>query len=214
MKLLLIICLSLPVLVTAQTGITGSALYAFAENAPGKADPGTKVYVFRYEGAGMPVYDTINKFITAKIYRAMNANLGRTIAIYTDSASPFKGRRKYEKEYNAYQSRIAGAKADADARNMLLQGMGADTKQKFDSLDYRASKAVSKVRFQMGSMQTVADASGIYTVKLTPGKYVILGMSNNKTGFTSSEVYGRLAMKQVEVKEGELQKTDLKFILD
>ena len=32
MKLLLIICLALPFLVNAQTGITGTASYAFAEN--------------------------------------------------------------------------------------------------------------------------------------------------------------------------------------
>ncbi len=210
MKFLVIFFLCFPFCLGAQT-ITGTVTNAFNANAEGKPDAGSKVYVVKYEGDAIAIYETIDNFLAAKRYRSLNGDVGRLTTIYKDSAAVVKGKRQYEEKYTRLQNIIAQIKADADERNAKLQLLGAETNAKFDLMDQRTSKALSQAKLKAADMRTVADASGSFSIKTEPGKFMLLLISNTRTGLTSTEISGKIFAQLVEVKADEIIQVSNKF---
>ena len=214
MKFLITILFFLPYCLNAQTSITGAITNSFNANADGKADAGSKIFALKYEGDAIALYDAMNNFLTAKKLRALNSNVNRIITVYKDSASVVKNQRKYEEKYIGHQNMIAKIKADEAERIATLQKMGAETNPKYDLLDERSAKAISQVKLKAFDSRTVADAAGGFSLNTLPGKYLVLLISNNRTGLSSSELSGKIFVQLTEVKEGEKVNVSNKFFPD
>lgn len=214
MRILAIVFLCLPFCLHAQSVITGTVTHAFNANADGKPDAGSKVFVVKYEGDAIAIYETIDNFLAAKKYRSLNGDVSRLTTIYKDSAAVVKGKRQYEEKYTRLQNIIAQIKADADDRNVKLQQLGTETNAKFDLMDQRTAKALSQAKLKAADMRTIADAAGSFSIKTEPGKYMLLIVSNSRTGLTSTEISGKIFAQLVEVKADEIIQVLNKFIPD
>lgn len=214
MRILAIFFLCLPFCLHAQSVITGTVNHAFNANADGKPDAGSKVFVVKYEGDAIAIYETIDNFLAAKKYRSLNGDVSRLTTIYKDSAAVVKGKRQYEEKYTRLQNIIVQIKSDADERNGKLQLLGAETNAKFDLMDQRTAKALSQAKLKAADMRTIADAAGSFSIKTAPGKYMLLIVSNNRTGLTSTEISGKIFAQLVEVKADEIIQVLNKFIPD
>ncbi len=213
MKLLVVFFLCFPFCLGAQT-ITGIVTNAFNANAEGKPDAGSKIYVVKYEGDAIAIYETIDNFLTAKRYRSLNGDVGRHMTIYKDSAAVVKGKRQYQEKYTRLQNIIAQINADADERNVKLALLGAETNAKYDQMDQRTAKALSQAKLKAADVRTIADAAGSFSIKTEPGKYILLIVSNNRTGLSSTEISGKIFVQLVDVKDGERAQIATKFIPD
>ncbi|MFN0081231.1 MAG: hypothetical protein ACKVOM_01820 [Ferruginibacter sp.] len=214
MRILIVFFLCLPFCLHAQSVITGTVTHSFNANADGKPDAGSKVFVVKYEGDAIAIYETIDNFLAAKKYRSLNGDVGRLTTIYKDSAAVVKGKRQYEEKYTRLQNIIAQIKADADARNAKLQQLGAETNAKFDLMDQRTAKALSQAKLKAADMRTIADAAGSFSIKIEAGKYMLFVVSGNRTGLSSTEISGKIFVQLVDVKDGEPLKVTTKFIPD
>lgn len=213
MKLFTLLFLLLPSIGNAQS-VSGTVSHSFKINGPKQADDGAKAYVFKYEGDAITQCEIINNFLTAKHHRILNNDVDRQITILKDSAGVIKGRRVYEKEYAGFQNKIADVKSAAAERNVKLQALNAETNAKFDALDQQSAKAIIHLKLKAGDMRYVADANGNFNIPASPGNYGVLLISNNRRGFSSSEVSGKIYIKQTELKEGENLNVSTLFIPD
>jgi hypothetical protein len=200
----------------AQTTIvTGTITHAFNANAAGKADAGAKIYLLKYEADIVSLYTTINNFLTAKNLRNLNNDVSRLITLYKDSAGEIKSQKKYEAKYIGYQNTIAKIKTDEAERLTTLKNLDAETNQKFELLDKRTAKEISQAKLKASELKVNAGADGNFSIKDKPiGQYVILVISNNRTGFTTTEASGKVFVKILDVKEGEPINVTNKFIPD
>lgn len=212
MKILTLL-LFLPFAVKAQS-VSGTVTHSFKSNATAQPDAGAKVYLFKYEGDAIGIYERINNFLNAKNYREGNGNAGRQITILKDSADVIKGRRKYEKEYAAFQKRIEEIKAASADRTAKLQVLNAETNVKFDAFDQQSARALSLAKLKAADMRTPADTTGNFNLKASPGNYAVMIVSNNRTGFSTTEAPGEIYLVQTEIKEGETVKVNAHFIKD
>ncbi len=208
----LLFCLSISA--SAQTSIAGNITQSFNAGAAGKPDEGSKIFVLKYDGDAISLYETINNFLLAKKLRSINSSVPRLITLYKDSADVIKNKRKFEDKYVAYQNTIANIKADEAERLATLQTMGAETNNKFDLLDQRSSKAISQVKLKAFDSKTVAGTDGNFFMDTPAGKYIVLMISNNRTGLSSSELSGKIFVQLVDVKDGEKATVDNKFYPD
>lgn len=204
---------SLPYAGKAQT-VSGTATHAYNRNAPAQPDAGAKLYLFKYEGDAISIYESINNFLNAKNYRESNNDAGRMITVYKDSADVIKGRRKYEKEYAAFQQKIEEIRSASTDRTAKLQALNAETNVKFDAFDQQTARALSQSKLKAADMRAVADAAGKFTITASPGKYAVMVISNNRTGFTTTEAPGEIFLMQTEIKEGETVNVNAHFIKD
>lgn len=214
MKILVSVLLFLPFCLNAQTSIKGTIINSFNANAEGKADAGSKIFALKYEGDAIALYEAINNFLAAKKLRALNSNVGRLITVYKDSAAVIKNQRKYEEKYIGHQNMIAKIKAEEAERLAILQKMGAETNQKYDLLDERSAKAISQVKLKAFDSKAIADAAGLYSLNVIAGKFLVLIISNNRTGLSSTELSGKIFVQLVEVKDGEKVNVSYKFFPD
>jgi hypothetical protein len=214
-KFLFLSCLCFPICVKAQTIVSGNITHAFNANAEGKPDAGAKIYLLKYEGDVIGLYQNITTFLNAKNLRTLNSDVGRLIAIYNDSASVIKRQKKYEAKYIGYQNTIAKIKSDEQERVGTLQTMNAETNEKYDALDKRTAKELSQMKLNSFEFRIIADTEGKFSIKNKPaGKYMILCISNNRTGFSTTEASGKIYVKQLDVKDGETVNVTNKFIPD
>jgi hypothetical protein len=215
MKFLITILLGLPICAKAQTLITGNITHGFNTNAEGKADAGSKIYLLKYEGDIVTLYTSITNFLAVKKMRNLNNDVNRLISIYKDSASEIKSQKKYEAKYIGYQNMIAKIKADEAERMATLQTMDAETNAKFDILDKRVAKELSQTKLKSFEFRVIADAEGSFSIKdKQAGQYIMLFISSNRTGFSTTEASGKIFVKQIDVKEGETVNVTNKFIPD
>ncbi len=215
MKFFMSILLCAPFYTKAQTLITGSITHAFNVNAEGKADAGSKIYLLKYEADVVTLYTSISNFLTAKKLRTLNSDVGRLISIYNDSASEIKRQKKYEAKYIGYQNMIAKIKLDETERLATLQTMGAETNPKFDILDKRTAKEISQAKLKAFNLKVIAGVDGNFSIKdKQAGQYMILIISSNRTGFSSSEASGKIFVKLLDVKDGETINVNNKFVPD
>ncbi len=215
MKFLITILLSLPFCAKAQTLIKGTITHAFNANAEGKPDAGSKVYLLKYEGEVITIFESINSFLIAKNMRNLSSDVNRLVSIYKDSASAVKGQKKFEAKYIGYQNMIVKIKSDEVERVATLQAMGAETNVKYDLLDQRSVKAISQAKLRALDLRLLADATGDFTINnIAPGPYMLLYISSNRVGFTNTEGSGKIFVQKIDVKEGETIKVDNKFIPD
>lgn len=214
MKILVSVLLFLPFCLNAQTSITGTIINSVNASAEGKADAGSKIFALKYEGDAIALYEAINNFLAAKKLRALNSNVGRLITVYKDSAAVIKNQRKYEEKYIGHQNMIAKIKAEEAERLAILQKMGAETNQKYDLLDERSAKAISQVKLKAFDSKAIADAAGLYSLNVIAGKFLVLIISNNRTGLSSTELSGKIFVQLVEVKDGEKVNVSYKFFPD
>ncbi len=215
MKFLITVLLSLPFCAKAQTLIKGTITHAFNANAAGKPDAGSKVYLLKYEGDVITIFESINNFLIAKNMRNLSSDVNRLVSIYKDSASAVKGQKKFEAKYIGYQNMIVKIKSDEVERVATLQAMGAETNVKYDLLDQRSVKAISQAKLRALDLRLIADAAGDFTINnIAPGPYMLLYISNNRVGFTNTEGSGKIFVQKIDVKEGETIKVDNKFIPD
>ena len=213
MRLFIILFLSLPFIGNAQS-VRVTVTQSFKLNGLKQADAGAKVYLLKYEGDAIGQVEKINNFLSAKYYRLLNNDVGRLITILKDSASVIKGRRIYEKEYANFQNRIADIKSAAAERNQKLLVLNAETNAKFDALDQESAEAITQLKLKAGEMRSVADAAGYCNIPASAGNYGVLIISNNRAGFSTSEVSGKIFLKQTELKEGEKMNVSTHFIPD
>ena len=214
-KFLITIVLCFPVFVKAQTSVNGIITHAFNANAEGKADAGAKIYLLKYEGDVIKLYESINIFLNAKKLRSLNADVSRLISIYNDSASVIKRQKKYEATYTGYQNTIAKIKSDEIDRIAILQTMNAETNEKYDALDKRTSKEISQAKLKSFESRVIADAEGKFSIKNKPsGSYMLLYISSNRTGFSTAEASGKIFVKLLDIKDGETVQVDNKFVPD
>jgi hypothetical protein len=214
-KFLFSFILLFPFCTKAQTLVTGKITHAFNTNAEGKADAGSKIYLLKYEGDVVALYTSITNFLAVKKMRNLNNDVNRLISIYKDSASEIKSQKKYEAKYIGYQNMIAKIKADEAERMALLQSMDAETNAKFDILDKRAAKELSQTKLRSFESRVVADAEGNFSYKDKPsGKYIILFISNNRTGFSATEASGKIFVKEINIKDSETVHVDNTFVPD
>ena len=207
MKLLLTLCLCIPVFVGAQS-LTGKVL------SGNKPDAGSKVFVVKYNDDTRAIYDTLNNFMTAKIYRGMYAD---SIATYTANKAlldKYEGKKRFADEYAAIKPVADREKAAIDDYTQKIQSTGAVSKELFESLDHHASAVLSKVKYHPGNILATADASGIYAATLSAGKYFVLIISNDRAGITSTEVSGKLFMQQFDIKDGETKTINTRFVMN
>ncbi len=204
-----------PLYLKAQSVVTGNITHAFNINAEGKPDGGAKIYLLKYEGDVISFYQNITTFLDAKNLRTLNSDVGRLIAIYNDSASVIKRQKKYEAKYIGYQNTIAKIKSDEQDRIGILQTMNAETNEKYGALDKRTAKELSQMKLKSFDFRVIVDAEGNFSIKNKPeGQYMILCISNNRTGFTTTEASGKIFVKQLDVKDGETVNINHKFIPD
>jgi hypothetical protein len=214
-KLLIAIILLFPICAKAQTIITGNITHAFNANTEGKADAGAKIYLLKYEGEVITLYTSITNFLTAKKLRSLNSDVTRLTNLYKDSASEIKTQRKYEARYIGYQNILAKIKADEAERMATLQTMDSETNAKFENLDKRTAKEISQAKLKAFELRVTAGADGNFSFKNKPaGQYIILFISSNRTGFSTTEASGKIFVKLLDVKEGETVNVTNKFIPD
>ena len=206
--------LSVPFHTHAQTSITGVVTHSFNANAEGKPDAGSKIYALKYDGDAIGLYETVNNFLNAKKLRTLNSAVTRLVAIYKDSADVVKNKRKYEEKYLYYQDIIAKIKADETERLATLQQLGAETNVKFDLLDQQSSKAISKIKLKAFDSKSIADAAGTFSINVVAGKYIVLIISNNRTGLSSTELSGKIFLQLVDTNDGEKTSVSNKFYPD
>lgn len=214
MKKLIILLLCLPFIGKSQAYIAGTATYGMNANTAKIPDAGAKVFILAYREDAISMYETIHNFLTVKKYRILNEDVDRLIGIYKDSAALIKGKRAYAKEYAAFQDKIAGIKAAAAERNEKLQAMKAETNALFEAIDLQTAKTLSFAKLKAADLRSIADASGNYAVKVSPGTYAVLIISENRTGLTSAEVGGKLSITLADVHEGESVKVNAHFFSD
>jgi len=204
----------LPFCLYAQTSIVGTISQSFNANAAGKADEGAKIYVLKYEGDAIALYETVINFLDAKKLRTLNNAVPRLVNTYKDSADVVKNKRKYEEKYLYFQNIIAKVKADEADRLVILQKMQAETSPKYDLLDQRSSKAVSQIKLKAFNSKAIADATGNFSLNTIEGKYIVLLISNNRNGLSSTELPGKILAQLVDLKEGEKVNISYKFFPD
>ncbi|MFC4261848.1 hypothetical protein ACFOWM_03070 [Ferruginibacter yonginensis] len=210
-----IICsLCMPFHLKAQTSINGTITHAPNANAVGLIDAGSKAYAIKYQGDAVALYEAMENFLLAKKYRKINSNIGRIITIYNDSAKVVKGKKQYEATYTRLQNTITQINVETNERNAKLQSLQAETNAKFEVFDQQTAKALSQLKLKAGDNRAIADATGNFTLKVTPDKYIVLLISNNKNGLTTTEVSGKVFVQLVEVKEGETITINHKFFND
>ena len=214
LKYLLFLFLNAPFLIMAQGTIAGNVKHAINANAEGKNDAGSKVFVLKYETDAVVIYETINNFLTAKKLRSLNSNVQRLITIYKDSAAVVKNQRKYDERYNYFQAAILKVKADETERVASLQLLSAETNFKFDKLDEQTAKALSQAKLKALDNRGITDESGNFSMTLAAGQHILLIISNNKVGLSSTELGGKVFVQLVNVVEGETIQIFQKFIPD
>ncbi len=215
MKFLVTIVFCFPFFAKAQTSVSGIITHAFNSNAEGKPDAGAKIYLLKYEGDNINLYESIYTFLSAKKLRALNNDVSRLITLYSDSANVVKHQKRFEEKYTAFQNTIAKIKAEEANRLAILQKINAETNEKFDILDKKTAKDISQAKLKSLDMRIIADAGGNFSINnKSPAPYMILCISNNRTGFTTTEASGKVFVKLVDLKEGESVKVDYKFIPD
>ena len=207
MKLFLTLCFSLPFFVNAQS-LTGKVI------SGNKPDAGSKVYVVKYNDDTRAIYDTLNNFMIAKVYRGMYAD---SIAAYTGNKAlvdKYEGKKRFSDEYAAIKPVADREKAAIDDYMQKIQSTGAVTKELFESLDHHASAVLSKAKYYPGNITAVVDASGIYNASIPAGKYFVLIISNDRAGITATEVSGKLFLQQFEIKDGETKNINTRFVMN
>ena len=207
MKLILTLCFCIPVFAQAQS-LTGKVI------SGNKPDAGSKVYVVKYDDGSRGMYDTLNNFMIAKSYRGLYAD---SIAAYTANKAlvdKYEGKKRFADEYAAIKPMADREKALLDDATQKIQSTGAVTKELFESLDHRSSAILSKAKYYPGNITAVVDASGTYTANLPAGKYFVLIISNDRAGFTATEVAGKLFMQQFDIKEGETKNISTRFVMN
>jgi hypothetical protein len=214
-KFLITIFLLFPFFTKAQTSITGTITHAFNTNADGKPDAGTKIYLLKYEGEIVSLYTILSNFLNAKNLRNANNDVSRLISIYKDSADEIKRQKKYEAKYVGFQNAIAKIKSDEAERLAILQTMDAETNVKFDLFDKRTAKTLSQAKLNLFEFRQMADAQGNFSIKNKPaGKYMILFISSNRTGFSTTEASGKIFVQLLELKDGNNIHVSNKFVPD
>lgn len=204
----------LPFSISAQTSITGNISHSFNAGAAGKPDESSKIFALKYEGDAIGLYETINNFLLAKKLKALNSAVPRLITLYKDSADVIKNKRKFEEKYAAFQNTIAKIKSEEAERIATLQTINAETNAKFDALDLQSAKAISQIKLKAFESKTVTGVDGNFSLNTAAGKYIVLVISNNRTGLSSSELSGKIFVQLVEVKEGEKVTVNNKFYPD
>ena len=64
-------------------------------------------------------------------------------------------------------------------------------------------------------MKVIAGVDGNFSIKdKQAGQYMILIISSNRTGFSSSEASGKIFVKLLDVKDGETINVNNKFVPD
>ncbi len=204
MKLFFSVFLSIPLFVNAQS-VTGKIL------SGNKPDAGSKVYIVKYEEGSKALYDTLNNFVTAKVYRGMYADSIDTYNANKALMAKYEGKSRFREEYAATKPVADREKAAIDDYMQKIQSTGAVTKELFDNLDHHAAAALSKAKYYPGNIITAVDASGSYTASVPAGQYFILIISNDRAGITSTEVSGKLFMQQFDIKDGETKTISNRF---
>ena len=212
-NLMLVLC-CLTIGASAQTSIAGNITQSFSAGAAGKPDEGSKIFVLKYEGDAIALYETINNFLLAKKMKSLNSAVPRVITLYKDSADVIKNKRKFEEKYAAFQNTIAKIKSEEAERLAILQTMDADTNTKFDMLDQRTSKAISQIKLKAFDSKTVTSVDGNFSLNTAAGKNIVLVISNNRTGLSSSELSGKIFVQLVDVNDGEKVTINYKFYPD
>ena len=207
MKLFLSLFICLPFCANAQS-LTGKVI------SGNKPDAGSKVYVVKYDDDTHAMYDTLDHFVTAKVYRGMYAD---SIAAYNSNKAQvdkYEGKKRFADEYAAIKPVADREKAAIEDYMQKIQSTGAVTKELFEGLDHHASAVLSKAKYYPGNITAVVDASGTYTANVPAGKYFVLIISNDRAGVTSTEVSGKLFMQQFDIKEGETKTINARFVMN
>jgi hypothetical protein len=85
-----------------------------------------------------------------------------------------------------------------------LTELNAETKDKFDSLDWKCYMAVSLIQRNKKKVKMTVDGSGAFSKLLLPGDYFILIISNHRKGVNATDLMGKLDYKQISLsKNGE-----------
>jgi hypothetical protein len=200
MKLLFFLCCLIPTAAIAQSAtITGKVI------SGSRADAGAKVYIIKYDDNTKGLYDTINNFLVAKLYRGLYDD---SIIAYNDNKKlldGYEGKKRFRDEYSATKPIVDKEKALTDSYWTNVQGTGAVTKELFESLDRHTNSTVSKAKFYPGNITATVDESGNYTAKMNAGEYFVLIISKDRAGINSAEVNGKIFIARVTLADNATQ---------
>jgi hypothetical protein len=206
MKFLLFLCLCIPFTVHAQSAtITGKVL---SGNRP---DAGAKVYIIKYNDDTKSIYDTINNFLVAKLYRGLYADSIDNYNSNKKLADSYEGRKRFKDEYAAAKADADREKAQTDDYWSKVQSTGAVTKELFENLDRHTSSILSKAKFYPGNTTATVDDSGNYTAKIGAGNYFVLIISKDRAGINSCEVNGKFFITRVTLTDNATQNIGTTF---
>lgn len=92
-----------------------------------------------------------------------------------------------------------------------LEKHNAETEEKYNVFKTKAFRYFYKIKKDPQTINATADASGNYSVQLTPGRYEVLFISANLQAENLLEVKGLIDTYFIEVKAGQVKVQDNKF---
>lgn len=208
----LFLTLALPMLAYSQATVGGVVTYYFNQYQGDKPDLGAKVLLV--DSAKIEAFDAkvVEDFLFAKSYRQLQAVTMENHKYYSRLVASTKGKKRQQEAHDKHKADMAGTQKSLDEINAALVRLGADTDEKFEAMDEKATQMLGKIKTDNSSQKTV-DGSGNYSFNVTPGTYYVYISSKNRTGLNLTEVLGMVYLKKVRVAENDSKDVSHNFAL-
>jgi hypothetical protein len=155
-----------------QGSVSGVVTYFFNKNYGDKPDVGAQIFIVDIMKTPDFDLEKVNSFYYASFYKSI---------------------------YLEYKSMGVAVPNDIMEK---VKKYNIDDKLAFDSFDNSVKNNLSKIELAEDVIKTVVDGSGNYSVKIKPGTYYIYIKSNNRTGISMTEIFGKVNCQKVIVKDG------------
>ena len=162
--------------------ISGVITYFFNDNYGDKPDIGAQVFIIDTLQIKNFNVNTVDSFYYGKTYRSL---------------------------YEFYNAKGKKRKMPDNILEQVKK-YGVESKEQYESLDYRTAKELMKIK-NSNALKLVVDGNGKITSAIRPGIYYVLIISNNRKNISVTEISGKYKLEILKIKSEETNNFSTNF---
>ncbi len=196
--------------------VSGTVTYFFNDYQGDKPDIGSKVFIFPSTMLNTKtLYDSLVKEYDLKSIKNSQEYIISSKKIRLQEY--LKHKKKYSAEIKEIEQEILDYSNRYNSNLDSIKKYGFDKSEKTEDMDTRFYLSIMPIEVDDNTKltkTTTVDATGRFTIKITPGKYFVFIRSNNRKGLKLSTVSGKCYLKLIDISENDEISIDHKFELD
>ncbi len=184
---------------TEPAEVTGVVTYFFNNNLGDKPDIGAKVYLL--ENTNKINHSSLDSFLT--------------ISVDKKNYKDLQDLKEMDIKLSALGIPTAkeSLQMRADESEKVLKRLtlfNAETEEKYHLLDSRSNEQFLEL-ISKSNMQTTVDGSGRFYIKVPPGEYTTLIVSNGREGNSITTIGGLISLDSIKLSSGEKKEINHAF---